>query len=326
MDAPATLQEAIIYFSDEERCREFMVAYRWPDGVVTCPTCGRDDVRWLAVQKRWECRARHPRKQFSIKVGTIFEDSPISLLKWLPALWMLANDKNGISSYELARAIGVTQKTAWFMLSRIRLAMHDEEPGILSGDVEVDETYIGGKARNMHQDRRKKLQTSKYGRITPRSGKVIVQGLIERKGRVRMAVVKGSRQELQGNVRAAVAPGTNLYSDAAPAYSPLADDYVHEVVDHAAEEYVRGKVYTNTIENFWALLKRTLGGTYISTEPFHLFRYLDEQAFRFNERELTDRGRFLKVVTSTQGKRLTYKKLTGRSDSDSLRGAGNALA
>src|SRR5579862_2153596 len=147
MNTPTTLQEAIEFFSDADRCQAYMVQMRWPDGVVLCPTCNKPGARYLANQRRWECASKHPRRQFSVKVGTIFEDSPIPLKSWLLAVWQISNCKNGISSYELSRAIGVTQKTAWFMNHRIRLAMQGDDGGSLGengGEVEVDETYIGG--------------------------------------------------------------------------------------------------------------------------------------------------------------------------------------
>src|SRR5574341_697880 len=153
---PTNLLEAIRYFSNPIVCHEFMVAMRWPDGVVSCPECGRDDPRWLKNARVWECRNRHPRKKFSVKKGTIFEDSPIGLDKWLPAVWMIATDKNGISSYELHRALGVTQKSAWFMLHRIRLAMETRSFKRFGGRVEVDETFVGGAAKFMHASRRKR--------------------------------------------------------------------------------------------------------------------------------------------------------------------------
>src|SRR5258706_7734030 len=157
LETPGTLQAAIEFFSDPDRCHAYMVQTRWPDGVVTCPVCSAPNPRYLATQHRFECRTKHSRRQFSVKVGTIFEDSPIALKSWLLGLWMITNCKNGISSYELHRALGVTQKTAWFMLHRIRLAMQDKTfgGGKLSGEVEVDETFIGGKARYMHAKKRK---------------------------------------------------------------------------------------------------------------------------------------------------------------------------
>ena len=304
---PGTLLETIRHFADPQVCHDFMVELRWPDGVVKCPTCGRDDARYLANARVFECRNKHPRKKFSVKKGTIFEDSPIGLDKWFAAMWLIANAKNGISSLELHRAIGVTQKTAWFMLQRIRYAMHTGTIE-LDGEVEVDETFIGGKARNMHKaERERKI----HGRGPV--GKAIVMGLLERHGRVQVAVVPDREAKtLQPRVRAVVKGGAELMTDALPSYKGLDAEYVHGVIDHA-EAYVDGKIHTNGIENFWALLKRTLGGTYVSVEPFHLFRYLDEQAFRFNEREGSDASRFRQVATGTLGRRLTYAQLTGNA-------------
>src|SRR5579872_4639522 len=175
--APKTLREAILFFADYENCRKAVEAIRWPDGTVRCPSCGSEHVTYLSTQRRYKCYGKHPKAQFSLKVGTIFEDSAIGLEKWLPALWLLTNCKNGISSYELARALGVTQKTAWFMLSRLRLALQSESGGKMSGDVEVDETFIGGKARYMHASKKRRLQISVRKSMV---GKVAVMGLLER--------------------------------------------------------------------------------------------------------------------------------------------------
>lgn len=310
MSEPTTLIEAIEYFSDPDVCLDFMVKLRWPDG-VSCPTCGSVDVRFIPTRRLWECKEKHGKRQFSVKVGTIFEDSPIALNKWLATIWMIANAKNGISSYEVHRSIGVTQKTAWFMLHRIRLAMQTESFDKMSGEIEVDETFIGGKARNMHKSKREaKIQ----GRGTV--GKTVVMGLLNRHGvdehsTVQAQVVPDTkRQTLSPGVRSHVEPGSTVYTDAHSGYTGLDRDFIHEVIDHA-EEYVRGKVHTNGIENFWSLLKRAITGTYVNVEPFHLFRYLDEESFRFNARKTTDGQRFIKVTNTITGKRLTYKELTG---------------
>jgi transposase-like protein len=309
-EQPQTLLEAIRYFSDPDVCLDFMVQLRWPDG-VTCPTCGSDEVRFIPTRRIWECKHKHPRKQFSAKVGTIFEDSPIGLDKWLAAIWMIANDKNGVSSYEVHRAIGVTQKTAWFMLHRIRRAMQDESLEMIDGETEVDETYIGGKARFMHQAEKERKITGTGG-----AGKVAVMGLLSRHGpdghsTVRTKVVPNTRRKtLAPEVRKNVKAGSAVYTDALKSYNDLKTDYVHGVIDHA-EKYVDGIVHTNGIENFWSLLKRALHGTYVSVEPFHLFRYLDEEAFRYNNRGTNDSNRFLRVVDGIIGKHLTYAELTG---------------
>jgi transposase-like protein len=310
--SPKTLREAILFFADYENCRKAVEAIRWPDGVVSCPTCGSDHVTYLETQRRYKCYAKHPRAQFSLKVGTIFEDSAIGLDKWLPALWLLTNCKNGISSYELARALGVTQKTAWFMLSRLRLALQSETGGKMGGTVEADETYIGGKARNMHISKKRRVMM-KRGRSI--AGKVAVMALLERHDKtpsqVRLHVLQSLRRpHVQGIVRDNVAKGATLHTDSFSSYTGLHAEYAHNVIDHA-ECYVDGEVHTNNCENFWSLLKRAIRGTYVSVEPFHLFRYLDEQAYRFNNRAMTDAARFALALKGIINKRLTYTALTG---------------
>lgn len=308
--SPKTLREAILFFADYSNCRKAVEAIRWPDGVVKCPTCGSEKVSYLAAARVYKCYGKHPRAKFSLKVGTIFEDSPLGFDKWLPALWLITNCKNGISSYELARALGVTQKSAWFMLSRLRLALQGDGSGKMSGHVEVDETFIGGKARNMHKAKRDRVIRGTGG-----MGKVAVMGLLSRHGKdghstVRLSVVENRRKAaLQARVREHVRRGAKVYTDGLLSYDGLANDYVHNVIIHA-EKYVDGQVHTNGCENFWSLLKRSLKGTYVSVEPFHLFRYLDEQAFRFNQRVCDDATRFVLALNDTINKRLTYKALT----------------
>jgi transposase-like protein len=305
---PQTLQEAMLYFSVPENCLKYLVLRRpeWMNG-VTCPICGSDRVGFLKNQMRWQCSNRHPKRQFSIKVGTIFEDSPIGLDKWLPSTWMILNCKNGISSCEIARSLGVTQKTAWFMLHRIRLAQQGKHGGKLAGEVEIDETFIGGKARNMHKAKRARVITGTGGK-----DKTVVMGMLERGGTVRAIVVDNRRKsELQKQVREHVEAGSAIFTDELLSYDGLDSDYQHAVINHAVE-YVNENVHTNGMENFWSLLKRGLHGTYISVEPFHLFRYIDEQAFRFNNRKMTDAERFDIGVREIVGKRLTYAELTGK--------------
>ncbi|HEV2381636.1 MAG TPA: IS1595 family transposase [Terriglobia bacterium] len=310
-----TLREAVIYFSSFENCQKFMIESRWPDGKVRCPQCDSQDVTYLKNARLWFCKAKHPRKKFSLKVGTIFEDSPIPLEKWLPACWLLYNCKNGVSSYEIHRDLGVTQKTAWFMLHRLRLAVHcNSFEGKLKNDVEADETYIGGLARNMHAGKRREKITG-----AGTAGKVAVMGLLQRHGEVRLKVVPNTRKlNLQAEIRENVEVGSEVFTDALLSYYGLDADaeYVHRVIDHA-EAYARGNVHTNGLENFWSLLKRGIRGTYVSVEPFHLFRYLDEQAFRFNNRkDMNDGDRFRLAMSKIVGKRLTYKQLTGKTEDD----------
>lgn len=322
---PKTLQEAVIYFSDPDNALDYMVHLRWPNGVVTCPTCGRTDVVFLKNQRKWQCKLTHPKRQFSAKVGTVFEDSPIPLEKWVVAVWMLANCKNGVSSYEIARTIGVTQKSAWFMLHRIRFAMKAGLTGKLGGNgggVESDETYIGGNPLRMHKSRRVKINSimaNTYGVNKYAAGKTTVHGMIDRETReVRASVIPNvKRATLQEKILNNVAHGATVYTDELPSYKyALAEKFIHEVVNHS-QEYVNGQVHTNCIENFWSLLKRGIRGTYVAVEPFHLDRYLDEQVFRFNTRKdgkriITDRERFDLVLSKITGKRLTYAEVTGK--------------
>jgi len=310
---PKTLQQAIIYFSNPKNCLSYLVARRWPDGVI-CPTCGRKDVTFLEKQNKWQCKSAHQRRQFSVKVGTIFEDSPLGLDKWLAAVWMITNCKNGISSYEISRALGVTQKTAWFMDHRIRLAMQSGSfLKQMSGHVEVDETFIGGKARNMHRS----VKARRLQGATGYEGKMAVMGLLERHGEVRTVVIPNTkRKSLRSAINTHVEPGSMVYSDALRSYNDLNTDYIHSVINHA-EKYVDGQIHTNGIENFWSLLKRSINGTYVSVEPFHLFRYLDEQTFRFNSRHANDGERFQRVMEKVSGKRLTYNDLTGKDPASS---------
>ena len=303
---PTTLQEAILYFSDPANCREYLVARRWPNG-VTCPRCGSANVMFLAKYNRWHCREKHNAPQFTLKIGTVMEDSPIGLDKWLMVMWQIVNSKNGISSCEVHRAIGITQKTAWFMDHRIRFALGMGLGAKLSGEVEIDESFIGGKARNMHKGNRARKITGTGGK-----DKVVVMGMMERGGNVRTMVVDNRRKkELQARVREHVEAGAAIFSDELKSYNGLESDYQHQVINHAVE-YANGNVHTNSMENFWSLLKRGLHGTYISVEPFHLFRYLDEQTYRFNNRHMTDAERFDMAVKGIVGKRLTFDQLTGR--------------
>jgi transposase-like protein len=330
MQEPKTFQEAILYFADRNRCIEYLALRRWPKGKVICPVCGRDDAKFLETQGRWQCKSVHHHRQFSVKVGTIFEDSPIPLEKWMPAVWALVNDKNGISSYELHRAIGVTQKSAWFMLHRIRVGMSLNvkqfgakkkigDGGKGNGAVEVDETYVGGKLKNMHRSRRERLNQIRTEQQSDRyPNKTIVMGMLDRELReVRAHVIPNVKREtLQTAVMNEVKHGSKVYTDEHVGYGDLQSRFVHDVVNHV-ERYVDGQVHTNGIENFWSLLKRTLNGTYVAVEPFHLHRYVDEQVFRFNNRgtkdnPMTDADRFSLALTQIAGKRLTFAELTGK--------------
>lgn len=322
---PKTLMEAVRYFADPVRTHDMAVRLRWPQG-VRCPTCHGEDVKfyWATSKNRktgketprplFECKAKHAKRQFTVKTGSIFEDSALPLDKWFVAIWAVANCKNGISSYELARATGVTQKSAWFMLHRIRIAM--DAGGLTTkfgGIIESDETYVGGLAINMHEHKRKeRISRSAANDKTP------VMGLLQRgdgtiPSRVHARVIRdANRRTVHAMVRDNVEPGSMLFTDSLLSYRGLSADYFHAYVNHSVE-YVRGHIHSNGIENFWSLLKRSIKGTYVSVDPHHLQAYVGEQAFRFNERKGTDLTRFRSVLGSVAGKRLTWKDLTNHA-------------
>lgn len=309
MTTPQTLLEAVRYFSDLDRCADYMRSLRWPGGKPVCPECESDRIGEVKTRRLLRCR--DCRRQFSDKVGTIFEDSPLGLDKWFVAVWSVANCKNGISSHELARAIGVTQRTAWFMLHRIRTAMETEGDPPFGGPAEADTTYVGGRAENMHKVQREK-------RIKGRGsvGKTPVHAVLQRAGdagpsQVRAMVLgREDAETILGEVRRSVRRGAEVYTDEDRAYRSLAGLYIHAAVNHS-REYVVGHVHTNGLENFWCLLKRSIGGTYVAVAPFHLSRYVAEQVFRFNERKGTDADRFRIVLSRVFGRRLTYRALAG---------------
>jgi transposase-like protein len=313
---PITLQDAIKFFADYANAHAFMVQIRWPGGQVCCPTCGGARVRYIRTRRQWECRESHPKRRFSLKTGTIMEESPIALEKWLAALWLEVNCKNSISSYEIHRDLGVTQKTAWFMLHRIRFALHvGSFDAKLAGQIEADETLVGGRAINMHKEKREK----RVGGKTGGNHMTCVMGLLERHGpkkhsTVRTAVLDNRQKEtLHAIIHKNVEPGSAVFTDALKAYDGLNPTFVHQFIDHA-EKYVEGIVHTNGLENYWSLFKRCIKGTHVSVSPFHLAAYADSEGFRFNNRKTNDGQRFLGVANSITGKRLTYKALIGASE------------
>lgn len=333
---PQSLIEAVQHYADLNVCHAYLAKMKWPDGHVTCPQCGSDQIGLIASRRMFQCKAKRCRKQFSVKVGTIFEDSPLGLDKWFVAVWSIANCKNGISSCELARAIDVRQSSAWHMLHRVRHAMHTGSFQKFTGEVESDETFVGGKSRNMHLSRRREKIHGTGG-----AGKAIVHGIVQRgadktgdkkidkerrRSKVTASVVGNvKRKTLAPIIRESVEPGSHVYTDALKSYDGLSADFVHQVIDHA-ECYVNGRIHTNSMENFWSLLKRAIHGTYVSVDEPHLGRYVDEEVFRFNERKLNDGQRFNVVMPCVVGKRLTYKALIGSNASEELPGSGGAEA
>jgi transposase-like protein len=313
---PQTLAAAIRHFADLNNCIDFLANLRWPEGVI-CPKCGSKEVSYIKTRRIWKCKQVHDHRQFSVKVGTIMEDSPIPLDKWLTAMWLICNCRNGVSSYEVGRDLGVTQKSAWFMMHRIRLAMQNGsflKLGGPNGEVEVDETFIGGLARNMH----KSVWERRIKKAGHTGDKAVVFGILERGKEVRTMVVPDRKgPTVLPIIEKHVHAGTALFTDDMKGYRRMPKEFLHKVVDHT-QKYVDGRVHTNGLENFWSLLKRGLGGTYVAVEPFHLFRYLDEQAFRYNNRKdnmgekLNDAERFQLAAGQIVGKRLTYSHLTGK--------------
>jgi len=308
---PGTLKDAIVYFADVKVATEFLAKFRWPDGKPTCPKCGEQNTSFLSTRLIWKCKAC--KKQFSAKSGTVMEDSPIGLDKWLPAIWMVCGCKNGISSYGMARDLGVSQKSAWFMLHRIRLALKAGSfEKKLSGEVEADETFVGGKIALMNS-KTKLRKILREGKLATGGtvGKAIVMGLLERHGEARVKVLaKRRRHYVLPEVINNVEFGSTVNTDQLKSYRDLLVNYEHKVIDHT-EAYVKGNVHTNGMENFWSLFKRTLKGTYVSVEPFHLQAYADEQCFRFNNRKDEDADRFERALSQVAGKRITFAELTG---------------
>jgi transposase-like protein len=301
---PETLIDAVRHFSNLDMCHQYMVRMKWPDDKVVCPNCDGKNIGHITSRRMFQCKSC--RKQFSVKVDTIFEDSPLGLDKWFVAVWCIANAKNGISSCELARAIGVTQKSAWHMLHRVREAMAAKSFKKVIGEIESDESFIGGKRRNKHKDKKGEPNAG-Y------AGKAVVHGILKRGTEVRCAVVKDVKgPTLRARLNEHVELGAKVFTDAHTGYQGLDADYIHGVIDHAIA-YVEGRVHTNGLENFWSLLKRCLSGTYVAVSPAHLQRYLDEQCYRFNKRKGSDRTRFLEAMLSIVDKRLTYAELTGKA-------------
>ena len=308
---PQTLQEAVTYFADPERAHAWAVRLRWPDGVITCPRCGHDKHSYISTRHLWFCKGC--KKQFTVKVATIFEDSPLGMDKWMMAAWLIVNCKNGVSSYELAADLGISQKSAWHLLHRLRAAMASGTfEKKMSGEVEADETFIGGKAKNMHLMKKIRLQVAGEMSHGGTVGKAIVMGLLARNTKqVSVRVIPELKKtHTDEHVRDRVIEGSTLYTDAAVHYESL-PEYAREFIDHT-ETYVRGKVHVNGLENFWSLLKRSLAGTYVSVEPYHLQAYVDEQAMRFNNRKATPAERFAEVMANVYGKRVTWNDLTGK--------------
>lgn len=298
------LAELTSYFKTDQSCREYLEEMRW-HGKPVCPHCNHDESYKFADGRYYKCKAC--RQKFTVTIGTIFEDTKIGLRKWFIAIYIFSSHKKGISSCQLAKDVGVTQKSAWHMLHRIRFAFGINEPDMLTDEVEVDETYIGGKAKNMHKSvREKKIK----GRGA--SGKTPVLGLVERNGRVIAKPVPNTEADtLLPIVRERVALGSSIFTDEFPAYNKLDKDYAHASVNHSAGVYVDGNIHTNTIDGYWSLLKRGIFGIYHQVSSKHLHRYCAEFDYRYNTRRNGEVQRFDNALKHTDG-RLMYKVLTAK--------------
>jgi len=294
------LKELIASMPTEEQCRAYMEKARWGEAPF-CPHCSTTKPYKLKDGKSYRCSSPKCRKDFTVTVGTVFENSKVKLSSWLMAAYILGGHKKGISSIQLAKDIGVTQKTAWFILHRLRFAMADPSPVQLNNIVEIDESYIGGKMENMNKTRRKKVRDS------GKDNKTAVMGMVERGGKARLTVIgKKTFKEL---VRENVQPTASLMTDSHLGYKGLSEEFAsHEAVNHSEQEFKRGIVYTNSVEGFFSIFSRTIFGIYHQISPKHLHRYCTETAYRYNSRGLTDKQRFEMTMSNVEG-RLKYNTL-----------------
>jgi transposase-like protein len=294
------LPDLIEQFRSEEKCREYLEALRWPDG-VRCPRCGCDSTSWIAKREQHECNEDSCRYQFSVKAGTVFHDSHLPLWKWFLAIYLIGESKKGISAKQLQRTLGVSYKTAWYLGHRVRSAMEEDSPVPLKGIVEIDETWVGG------------LKRQRKGESN-RSNKKMVLGAISRGGEVRFEMRGGIGRESKDSYRKFVEGNVDgraelILTDSDSSWGDMNDfNTAHEKVDHSKEEWVRGVVHTNTIEGVWSLFKRSVVGTYHQLSAKHLPAYLDEMAFRFNNREnaFLFRDTLLRMI---HGETLPYAEL-----------------
>ncbi|QEC67249.1 IS1595 family transposase [Panacibacter ginsenosidivorans] len=303
------LHELIATMPDDATCRKFLAESRWQDGKAICPYCGYGKCYVIENGKRYKCGSSACYKKFSVTVGTVFEASNIPLNKWFMACYLVTAHKKGISSYQLARDIGVSQKASWFMIHRLRELMRDKEPVELNNTCEIDEVWIGGKMKNKHKSIRNKAHVENRSHTENKTG---VMGLLERENKVVFKVIDSSKDTLKGMVRKHVNKDAVVITDSLISYKGLDKEYkLHEVVNHLQDEFVKGQYHTNSIEGAFSLLKRGIIGIYHQVSVKHLERYCDEFAFRYNSRKMKDADRFRMSLGQVEG-RLDYKTLTGK--------------
>ncbi|MBL0129360.1 MAG: IS1595 family transposase [Flavobacteriales bacterium] len=302
-----TLIQLQDHFASEQVCRDHLAALRWgADGIPCCPFCGVVGAYSIEKGKRFKCKDKGCAKKFSVTVGTVFENTKLPLRVWFAAIYLACNSSKGVSSLQLSRNLGITQKTGWFLLCRIREMLIERTPTLLHGVVEADETYIGGAETNKHAVKRTE---GMYGG----KGKAPVLGILERDGRVVVKPIENSkRATIQPIVRQHVAIGSVLSTDEHTGYKGMRKTYSHITVNHHTGEYVKGNAHTNGIENFWSLMKRGINGIYHQVSPKHLHRYCDEYAYRFNNRLARQEDKFNTAVFQADGRRLTYRLLIGK--------------
>lgn len=308
------LKDLMTRFSDEQACRDYLVQQRW-NGVPECPYCGCQKSYKIENGKRFKCANKECYKKYSVTVGTIFEASNIPLTTWFAAMYLITAHKKGVSSVQLAKNLGVTQKTSWFIIHRIRESLKDKGSELLSNTVEVDETYIGGKLANKHSKERKEARKKGTGYTANMTG---VMGMVERKGDLKLKVIgiNNAGVAVKPVIRENISPDAIVITDGFGGYHGLSKEYKqHEVLNHSRDEFVRGEFHTNTIEGFFSFLKRSLYGCYHAVSPKHLQKYCDENAYRYNTRKLHDGFRFQLSMQNIEG-RLKYVNLVnGKEES-----------
>lgn len=297
------LKDLMKKFSDEAKCREMLIQQRW-NGIPVCPYCGCSKSYRIEAGKRFKCANSACYKKYSVTVGTVFEASNIPLTTWFPAMYLIASHKKGISSIQLSKDLGVTQKTAWFMLHRIRESLKENHTEMLSGIVQADETFVGGANKNRHNNKKHIDETGK-----PFDIKAPVMGAIETGGKVRTRVVNAvTKKNAIDFIADNVQQGVTLVTDSNPSYFKVGKKFDHIMVNHSNGEYSFNGFHTNGMENYWSVLKRGIYGIYHQVSPKHLQRYCDEFAYRFNSRKMKDGDRFELTLTRLQG-RLKYADL-----------------